>query len=539
MLLEKMEVPVQNKFLAAYQQNGAFTEKYFDYANEEQAYQERVKELSMRQFKRTQIADVIHAFMEPFGLSEAAQAHIDELKQDNAVTVVGGQQAGILTGPLYSVHKAITVVLHAEEQRRKLGIPVIPLFWVAGEDHDLDEINHVHTAVDGKVTKEQMYERFIVKRMATDTEFDREKMSDFVKDTFGKFGETAYTEELLTDVLEVVRQESTFTGFFVRLMNDLFAQEGLLFIDAAFEPLRKLESEYFGTFITNSSEIAHFVAEKEQTMHDEGFSRPIGAEKDAAHLFYVHEMGRALLTRQDGKFVNEAASLTFTEEELLTIAKEQPTLLSNNVVTRPMMQEYLFPVLAFVGGAGELAYWAILKEAFHHLALKMPIFVPRMSMTFVTRRTEKQLKEQCLSVQEVMEGKAMEQKQAFIETFQEDPFLEKVNALQDKFKADYEQLNGSFGEDDQMMEQLLRQNLAQHKRQFDYLRNKYEGTIHKKHKKTLQQFDQLEAEIYPLGQLQERIYHPYVYLNEYGPSLIQDMLALPFENDGAHYNIYL
>lgn len=539
MLLEKMSIPVQNQFLTAYKEDDIFTEKYFDYANLEESYKERVSELSTRQFKRDEIADVIQDFMEPFGLSEAAKTHIQELRQEDAVTIVGGQQAGILTGPLYSVHKAITVVLHAQAQRRKLGIPVIPVFWVAGEDHDIDEINHVHTQTEGQVMKEQMYERFVLKLTASDTEFDRHKMVTFVKTIFGKFGETAYTEALLAEVLEAVQQENTFTGFFVRLMNDLFAKEGLLFIDAAYEPLRKLESEYFCQLIKASEYIAHVVNEKEEMMHSEGFNKPIGAEKDAAHLFYIHETGRALLSRSGERFVNEAAGLEFTEEELLEIAQEQPALLSNNVVTRPIMQEYLLPVLAFVGGAGELAYWAILKEAFHHLSLKMPIFLPRMSITFISRQTEKQLKEQDLTVEDVMEGKAAQKKAMLVEKFHDNRFIETVNQLQETFTSEYEKLTDWFEEDNQMMQQLLQQNLKQHERQFDYLRNKYEDTIYVRHGKTLRQFDQLEAELYPLGQLQERIYHPYVYLNEYGPSLIQDLLALPFENDGEHYNVYL
>lgn len=539
MLLEKMDLPIQNQFLTAYKENDHFTKRYFDYTNEQQSYEEKLKELSTRQFKRDELADIIQSFMEPFGLSEKASLHIDELRQENAVTIVGGQQAGILTGPLYSVHKAITVVLHAKEQRHKLGIPVIPVFWVAGEDHDIDEINHVHSEVDGQVMKEQLYEKFIIKRMASDTALDREQMTSYIKDIFGKFGETAYTEKLLGEVLEAVRQETTFTSFFVRLMNGLFAEEGLLFIDAAFEPLRKLESDYFCALIQASENIAHVVAEKELEMNREGFPMPIHAEQDATHLFYVHETGRSLLSRRENRFVNEADGLSFTEEELLEIARKRPELLSNNVVTRPIMQDFLFPVLAFVGGAGELAYWALLKDAFHHFHIQMPIFIPRMSMTLVSRQTEKRLEEQSLSVKEVIEGKAANQKTMLIEKYHDDYFVSKINQLQKHFTEEYEMLEASFGENDKMVQQLLQQNLVQHTKQFDYLKKKYEASIYVKHKQTLQVFDEIEAELYPLGQLQERIYHPYIYLNEYGPSLIQDILALPFENDGAHYNIYL
>lgn len=534
-----MELPVQNKVLHAYQNNEAFLHKYFDYPNEESAYQERLNELATRKFKREELSDIIHTFMKPFGISSAIEKHIKELRQEEAVTIVGGQQAGVLTGPLYSVHKAITVLLHAKEQRQKLGVPVIPVFWIAGEDHDLNEINHVYAEVNGQVTKEQIQDKFVMKLMASDATFNREDMIVFVKGIFEKFGETSFTEELLVDVLEAVQKESTFTGFFVRLMNGLFAKEGLLFLDAAFEPLRKFESDYFSQLIQASEQIATLVVEKEQALQSDGFGLPIDAQEDATHLFYVHETGRMLLTRKAGKFVNESAGLAFTEEELLHIAKEQPALLSNNVVTRPLMQEFIFPVLAFVGGAGELAYWAILKEAFHHMALKMPIFVPRMSITLVSRQTEKVLQEHDLTVEDVMAGKATDRKLAFVAQAQNDRFIKQVDAIQESVSTEYEKLNEWFEAEDVMMKKFLEQNLAYHKKQFNYLKHKYEDAIFVKHDVTLRKFDQLEAALYPQNQLQERVYHPYVYLNEYGPSLIEDLLALSFDNDGAHYLVYL
>lgn len=539
MILKKMALPVQNKVLHAYQNNEAFIHKYFDYPNEDSGYLERLNELASRKFKREELSEIIHAFMKPFGISAATEKHLKELQEEDAVTIVGGQQAGVLTGPLYSVHKAITVLLHAKEQREKLNVPVIPVFWVAGEDHDLNEINHVYAEVNGQVTKEQIQDKFVLKLMASDATFDREAMTTFVRGIFEKFGETSFTEGLLENVLEAIQQENTFTGFFVRLMNGLFAEEGLLFLDAAFEPLRQFESEYFCQLIEASDQIASMVVEKERVLQSDGFGLPIDAQEDATHLFYVHETGRMLLTKQNGKFVNESVGLAFTEDELLQIAKEQPALLSNNVVTRPLMQELVFPVLAFVGGAGELAYWAILKETFHHMKLKMPIFVPRMSITFVSRQTEKILQEQDLTVEDVMAGKATEKKSAFVAQAQNDRFIEQVEAIKEKVSAEYEKLTEWFEADDVMMNKLLEQNLSFHKKQFKYLKHKYEDAIYVKHDVTLRKFDQVESELYPESQLQERVYHPYVYLNEYGPSLIQDLLKLSFDNDGAHYLVYL
>ncbi len=538
MELELMQLPEQNEIMQSYYNDKSFIHTYFDYENEASSFPERLEELKQRAFNRKGIAQVIRSFMEPFGLSESAVRHLEELA-DDAVTVVGGQQAGILTGPLYSIHKAITVLLLARQQRSVLDVPVVPIFWVAGEDHDLNEINHVYTETEGRLTKEQIQDQFVLKLMASEAVYDQQEMTIFVKDVFKKFGETSYTGELLAEVLHAVEIEQTFTGFFVRLMNGLFAEEGLLFIDSAYEPLRKLESDYFHMLITKSEAIAAAVSDKERQFALEGFGIPVEAQTDAAHLFYVHSTGRVLLSREDGYFVNESVGIRFTEAELLTIAKEEPWLLSNNVTTRPLMQDLVFPVLAFVGGPGEIAYWALLKEAFHLLEMKMPIIVPRMSLTLVSRRVQKALKEKSFTVADVMAGSVPQAREAFLETIRDDQFETDVNEVQKMLVDEYEKIGNRIGMEEKMLQELLKKNLQFHSLQFDYLRRKAEEVSLHKHEATLRTFNLMEAELLPNGALQERIYTPYMYLNHHGPTLIQDLLQLPLELDGTHKVVFL
>ena len=152
MKVENVALLEQNKVMQSYNDDNEFIHTYFDYENKESSYSERLTELSARNYKRKQLVETVRSFMEPFGISPAAHKHLEELEED-AVTIIGGQQAGILTGPLYSVHKAISVILLAKKKRQALGVPVVLVFWVAGEDHDINEINHVYTNSAGRVTK--------------------------------------------------------------------------------------------------------------------------------------------------------------------------------------------------------------------------------------------------------------------------------------------------------------------------------------------------------------------------------------------------
>ncbi|MDN4607559.1 bacillithiol biosynthesis cysteine-adding enzyme BshC [Sporosarcina highlanderae] len=535
MELESFVLQNGNKVMQAYNHDEKFIHNFFDYKNESNSYPERLEELSNRSFLREELANVIKTFMEPFGISDKAAQHIGELAE-NGVVVIGGQQAGIMTGPLYSVHKAITVILLAEMKRKELGVPVIPVFWVAGEDHDLNEINHVYTETSGMVTKHKYREKYILKLMASDAEYSHEMMTTFVKDTFRQFGETEHTKALLDEVLTAVRMETTLTGFFVRLMNDLFSEHGLLLIDSAYKPLRELEKSHFSDLIQEAENIAKMIASKEEEFDALGFGKPIEAEYDAANLFYVHETGRVLLTRDDGYFVNSSAGIRFTTDELLKVASEEPWLLSNNVATRPIMQDLVLPVLAFVGGPGEIAYWALLKDAFHHLGIKMPILVPRISITLITPQAQQAMTDVSMSLSDVLSGKVQEEREQFIGTLHNERFEDLIRETETLLESKYSELASAT---DRSMEQLLQKNLEFHKKQLDFLRNKAEESILIKHDVALRKYRILENELIPEGSLQERIYTPYTFMNQYGTKLVRDLLRQPLKMDGTHQIVYL
>ncbi|RKJ14836.1 bacillithiol biosynthesis BshC, partial [Butyricicoccus sp. 1XD8-22] len=197
---------------------------------------------------------------------------------------------------------------------------------------------------------------------------------------------------------------------------------------------------FFKNIIWHNEKIAEVVVAKEQLLNDSGYGTPIEANVNNANLFYVRDGERFLLERRNNHFVNDQANVKFTKEELLNIAEQTPENLSNNVVTRPLMQEMTLPVLAFVGGPGELAYWATLKDAFSVLNLQMPIIVPRLNLTIVTRQVEQILAEKQLSVLDVITGKSDHLKRQFIESIQDEEAKKKIDKLYEIIDAKYEDL---------------------------------------------------------------------------------------------------
>ncbi|MBD8035536.1 bacillithiol biosynthesis cysteine-adding enzyme BshC [Solibacillus sp. A46] len=538
MQLEQIHSPVTNKLLEDYWSERANIHSFFEYKYNVESFEKRIEYLKNRSYRSKELAQVIRSYMEQYGLSQKANHYLNELEQ-GAVVVVGGQQAGLLTGPLYSVHKAISVILLAEQQRKALNTPVVPMFWIAGEDHDIEEINHTYTMVNGELKKRGYSERSKLKKMASTTELNGEALEQFIVNVFKDFGETQYTEDLLKNVLRHANDSKTFTDFFTLLMNDLFEKHGLLMLDATFEPFRQYEKMYFAQLVEQNEQIAKGVFAQEQKLAQAGYPKPIEATVQNANLFYIREGERFLLERQKDFFKNSAASVKFSKEELLAIASESPQSLSNNVVTRPLMQEMALPVLAFVGGPGELAYWATLKPAFETLQLQMPIFAPRLSVTLVTRQVETLLKQKELSITDVFTNKSEQKMKEFVESLKDDRLNISIEQMKMQLQRQYEELTDYLRTENYQGEDLLEKNKNYHERQFDYLKTKLEKQNIDKHETEIRHYKTIQALLYPNNQYQERFYNPYLFLNTYGETLVDDLLELPMSISDQHHLIVL
>lgn len=476
--------------------------------------------------------------MSKYGISVKSSQHIDELR-NNGIVVIGGQQAGILSGPLYSIHKAISVITLAKQQRELLGKPVIPVFWIAGEDHDIDEINHVYIERSRTLQKLVYPEKSRTKKIASESTFDQQLMDGYLDEIFKSLPETLYTKNLQSKVMELLENNLTYTSFFTALMNELFQEEGLLLLDAAYEPLRKLESDYFQLQILHATEIAKSVFEHEEKMEQEGYGTPIQAKESAAHLFYLEDGERFLLERVNNRFIHEAKGLSFTFDEMMEIAREHPERLSNNVVTRPLMQEMVFPVLSFIAGPGEIAYWGTLKTTFELFDMKMPVLMPRISISIVNAKTQSLLEKFSFTIEDVWDGSLQDAKLNYINNNRNEEIPHLIEEIQEDLTKKYNELEKLLITDGLKLSPLVQKNLQIHEKQLKFIHNAIEDTFLSKLDATINRYDRISMNLVPNGGLQERTYTPIQLLNEYGPILIQDLLKVPYEFNGKHHVIYI
>ncbi|MBB5172183.1 bacillithiol biosynthesis cysteine-adding enzyme BshC [Texcoconibacillus texcoconensis] len=541
MKVEKSHKFEVSSFVKAYREGEYPLSTFYDYPLSDQSFNERISALNESSFERGKLKDVLINFNEKYGASSETFEQIEKFNDPRAVAVVGGQQAGLLTGPLYTLHKMISVVIFAKEQEEKLQVPIVPIFWIAGEDHDIDEINHFYVPTNTGARKHTLPERNDLRYSASARPLDRDKVEKVLLEAFQQVRETAYTKELWKNIHEALDNSETYVDFFAFLSHQWLAGSGLVLIDADDRSFRFLQRDVFRSLIKHNQSLRKAFLNQAEKFASAEYGEPIAQKKENAHLFICIEGERFLLSQnEDGLFYNEMLAKTWTEEELLHIAANEPYRLSTNVVTRPLAQEFALPVLAFVAGPGELRYWGTLGQCFHLNKRTMPPLIPRLNMTLVNRRVEKDLLKTSLSVESVLEGEAEKEKQNWYEKHRSkdvsDPFKQveqswsEAYAVIEKLVSDIEET--SVDEAKRYRDRALRELKA------------YQQTIETRMNRAmaadLDRFDEMNTWLFPNGSLQERVINPLPFLNEYGPDLFLRLIhSSKWTFDGTHDLVFL
>ncbi len=539
MEIVNLSLPATNRFASNYLKQSTEIQPFFHYRFDQLSDDlERLAELKNRSFPRKAIARHIESFMERFPSSPSIKHSIEKLKQDNSVVVIGGQQAGILTGPLYTLHKVISIIKLAEEKEKVLNVPVVPVFWIAGEDHDYQEVNHVFIPIQQKADKRIFPQKVLQKKMVSDIGLNKDIAFTWACHLIGTFGETNHTTSLLNFVENQLEKSTTFVDFFANIIMELFKDYGLLIIDSGDHKLRQYEKEILLNQIENHDSITSLLLEQQKQIRDKGFPNAIEANDQAANLFYYDQRlnERILLEFDRGKdlFVGRNGSISFSKEELVEIASNDPAKLSNNVVTRPLTQEWLFPTLAFIAGPGEISYWAELKLVFEHFGLKLPPIVPRLNITLLERSIETDIADLKLKLLDVLSRGTELEREQFLQSIKDQEVEQLFTTVKADVQTQYRRIEEKTEQLDRGLLPLVIKNEQNLLKQIAFLEAKLEESVKSRHQIILNKYARIDLALRPGGVPQERVWNIFAYLNQYGLSFVNDLMELNFVFDGYH-----
>jgi bacillithiol biosynthesis cysteine-adding enzyme BshC len=346
--------------------------------------------------RQARVADALEKQNRAWGASDATLRNIQRLR-NGAYVVVTGQQVGLFGGPLMSLFKAASVLALARQVEQS-GVECVPVFWMASEDHDLDEVNQAlllthdfqlapFTAKTAGVTGAPVaHLRFA------------EGTSEIVAQAAKLLGESLAADFLRQSYAE----GETFSNAFAKLYTRLFRTHGLIFLDPADPELHRIAAPLFLDALQRSDELDQAVLARNKELRDGGYHEQVKVTGESTPLFALVEGVRAPVHRANGAFT--IAKKTVSAEELQKRIATAPENFSANVLLRPVLQDYWLPTLAYIGGPAEIAYFAQAAVVYQKLLGRVTPILPRMSATLIEPRIERLLNKYEVELPELFHG---------------------------------------------------------------------------------------------------------------------------------------
>lgn len=317
--------------------------------------------------------------------------------------IATGQQAGLLGGPLYTLYKTMAVVRWADRIERDLGLPVLPVFWVASEDDDFDEIRSFRWQdAEGR----QKEYRYLPSDLRPGTPIHDIPIEPHLRNDlaqiFSQVRPTEFTADLAKRVGDIAAAAHDLETFFIHILAWLLADRAPLFVSPRMSWVRQGATTLIERELTRPGESSHCIIETGKRLRDLGFPPQVSRRPGHINCFFYRDGLRHKV------FVNDERMETIEptgKRRTADAAQLQAQLTSNpasfgfNVVTRSIAQDYLLPTLAYVAGPGEMAYLAQMRGVYEFFGATMPMILPRPQVCLVEPRVERALSKIGLSAE--------------------------------------------------------------------------------------------------------------------------------------------
>ncbi len=466
---------------------------------------------------REKLIDVLKDFHSKLGISAAQTDQVKKLSQNNALAVVTGQQLGMYGGPVFTIYKTLTAIALARKYEQELNIPVVPVFWMADEDHDFEEI--AWSGILGR----QDYIKVKLNQEGTNKPVAFEKL-DGSLETFreaikSEMFETDFSEKLW-DLIDSHYQSGKSHGeAFAGFINELFAEEGLLIAGSNHKGLKNLVSDDLAKSISSADEVFEAIETKSAELESLFHRQVMNGD---SNLFYLNEGSeRIKIHRNGGQWI--ANDQKWTTEELVSQIQDNPERFSPNVFLRPIIQDRLFPTLGYVAGPGELAYYGQMRSLYELFDLEIPLIIPRYTATIIESGIDRILEKLPFKVCEY--AKRIEDlESAYVEQTDnvdiEEVFSEWKNDLE---KAAEKPLK-VIDEIDPTLDGTVGKTVAGFENELNKLKGKVYRSIKQQEETQLKRIEKIKINLFPDGGLQERAVSPVYFMNKYGTDIWHKML---------------
>ncbi len=536
------EFPGQSKLFLDYQSHPESLERY--YPNAVRCVIQLADHIPgvLKKYKadRNVLCDGLTEINTKFGAGPRTLENIERLRRADTVAVVTGQQAGLFTGPLYTVYKALSAIKEAECLCAQ-GFNAVPVFWVATEDHDFEEVSRTFVIgrkgelVESKTEPNHCYENLPVGYIKLDETIEAE-----IEELVDALLPTEFTKDVRELLTETWTSGEYFGDAFGRMLMRLVGDRGLIILCPLNPKLKELAAPIYVEAIKRSAEIVDALRTRSDQLVADGYAAQVLVGEDYFPLFLqaADDTRNALKTTDAGTVRKKDGSREFTLDELASIAGSEPGRFSPSVVLRSVVQDYILPTVCYFGGAAEIAYFAQSGEVYRILDRPVTPILHRQSFTFIESKHAKTLKKYDLKLADLFSGL-----EALLPAIVEEHLNSKSAAV---FADVEEQINTQLHRLDQDLSRIdptLVENLAKRRRKIIYhigaLRKKFHNVQVHKDEVIRQQIESMFTSLLPNRHLQERSLNIVYFLNRYGLNFADWIYNSIDLEDKSHRVIYL
>jgi len=395
------ELPQTTKLFATFLDNFSRVENYYSHPPTLAGVRDSAARVRIDPETRREVAEILRVqnarFASSGAIDPATSRNLDRLSS-GAVAIVTGQQVGLLSGPCYSVYKALSALRWTDALTQE-GIEAVPVFWLATEDHDLAEVNHVFWNSRRGLTRLEIppHESDAGHRVG------EIPLGAPVNEVIGSAVDTLEGAEL--DFVAAALRGSytvddTFGSAFGKLFARIFAGKGLILLDPLDARLHRLAAPAYRRAIEESDALRDALLKRSKELEHAGLHAQVKVTRESTLLFGMVGGQRQPLRSRNGNFF--AGEESFTRDELLAAIDRAPENFTPNVLLRPIVQDTLLPTAAYIGGPAEIAYMAQAQVVYQQILGRMPAMLPRAGFTLVEPAIARLLKKYGLDAAEVI-----------------------------------------------------------------------------------------------------------------------------------------
>jgi bacillithiol biosynthesis cysteine-adding enzyme BshC len=500
--LRHTEIPHTSRLFSDFQYHFDRVARFYAHNPADPAsYASVAKEMAFPAARRAELAAALRA-------RNGDSPSLERLAHPDTVAVVTGQQVGLFSGPAYTVYKALTAARLAS-QLTKQGIPAVPVFWLATEDHDFAEVNHafVFNAENRPITLSVAGSS--AERPVGTIPIDQPPV-EALRQALSAFPHGAEVADL---VAETYKPGTTFGAAFQVLLQRMLAKLGLLFVDPLDEAIRRMAAPLLQNALRNGAGLQQKLLERNRELEEAGYHAQVHVEQKTSLVFLLEGDRRITLRKQNGDFVSK--DRRFSSEELIKLADH----LSPNALLRPVVQDYVLPTIAYVGGPAELAYMAQSEVLYRDLLKRMPVMLARSAFTLLDARAGKLMDRYGLAVPSFFHGDDAV-REIIARKLVPASLAQEFERVQKATSESLDQLRADLVSFDPTLAAAADKSRSKIRYQLSKLERKTNRETVNRNERAVAEANYMSGLIYPEKHLQERFYSILPFLAKHGPELI-------------------